>query len=95
MGEPWFGDTLKSAGRPVKRVYGKVGINGSDTPFADFRHDCGVIERTDGPHTLRYAAVGLNAKDNGVLDDLILQMDDLIKKFGALANLKSAKKAGP
>ena len=101
MGVPWFSDTLTSAGRAVNWVYGKVGINGSgsDTPFRGFVHDCGVIERTAGPNTLRYAAVTLNAKDNSVLNDVILKMDDLIQKFGALAKLKKAaaplKKAVP
>ncbi len=101
MGTPWFGGYLSGAGRPVGTVYGKVGINGggSDTPFRGFVHDCAVIERTDGANTHRYAAIALNAKDNGVLKDVILAMDDLILNHGALAQLKkatpAAKKAVP
>src|SRR5262249_33367020 len=71
MGVPWFGDCLSGASRPVGTVYGKVGINGGgkDTPFRGFVHDCAVIERTAGADTHRYAAVALNARDNGVLKD--------------------------
>jgi hypothetical protein len=58
-----------------------------------------VIDRTDGANTHRYAAVALNAKDNGVLKDVILAMDDLILSNGALAQHKkaaaAAKKAAP
>lgn len=101
MGTPWFGSYLSGAGRPVGTVYGKVGINGSgsDTPFRGFVHDCAVIDRADGANTHRYAAVALNAKDNGVLKDVILAMDDLILSNGALAQHKkaaaAAKKAAP
>lgn len=100
MGTPWFGSYLSGAGRPVGTVYGKVGINGggSGTPFRGFVHDCAVIERIDGANTHRYAAVALNARDNGVLEDVILAMDDLILKHGALAQHKkapAAKKAAP
>jgi hypothetical protein len=98
---PWFGGYPSGASRPVGKVYGKVGINGSgnDTPFRGFVHDCAVIERTDGVNTHRYAAIALNAKDNGVLKDVILAMDALILNHGALAQLRkaaaAAKKAVP
>ena len=100
MGAPWFGDYLSGASRQIGKVYGKVGINGSDkdTPFRGFRHDCAVIERTDGANKHRYAAIALNARDNGVLKDVILAMDDLILKHGALAQLKkvpAVRKGGP
>ena len=101
MGVPWFGGYLTDAGRAVSKFYGKVGINGSGTgtPFANFRHDAALIERTDGTHTHRYAAIALNAKNNAVLGDVILAMDDLILKNGALAQLKksstSATKTSP
>ncbi len=95
MGAPWFGDYLSGASRPVGRAYGKVGINGSDigTPFRGFVHDCAVIERTDGANTHRYAAIAVNAKNNGVLEDVILAMDDLILNHGALAQLKKVAAA--
>ena len=101
MGTPWFGDYLKDDGRPVGKVYGKVGINGggTGTPFRGFVHDCGVIERIAGANTHRYVAVALNAKDNATLKAVILALDDLILSHGALAQQKKAaaakKKAAP
>jgi len=77
MGVPWFHTTLTKKGRPAT-AYGKVGI---DTGKDRDRHDCGVITRTEPGLTFRYAAVALNARDNSVLDDLIVKLDDLMKKF--------------
>lgn len=95
MGTPWFGGFLSDAGRPVGALYGKVGINGggSGTPFRSFVHDCAVIERIAGASTHRYVAIALNAKDTGVLRDVILAMDDLILNHGALAQHKKAAAA--
>jgi hypothetical protein len=78
MGVPWFHTTLQAQGRPAT-AYGKVGI---DTGKDKDRHDCGVITRTEpGGLRFRYAAVALNARDNSVLDDLIVKLDDIMKKF--------------
>jgi hypothetical protein len=78
MGVPWFHTTLQTNGRPAT-AYGKVGI---DTGKDQDRHDCGVITRNEpGGLRFRYAAVALNAKNNGVLDDLIVKLDDLMKKW--------------
>ena len=78
MGVPWFHTTLQRAGRPAT-AYGKVGI---DTGKDQDRHDCGVITRTEpGGLTFKYAAVALNAKNNAVLNDLIVKLDDIMKKF--------------
>jgi hypothetical protein len=95
MGAPWFGDYLTGDSRPVKEVYGKVGINGSGpgTPFRGFVHDCAVIERIDGTNIHRYAAIALNAKDNSVLKAVIIAMDKLILNHGALAQLRKANAA--
>jgi hypothetical protein len=78
MGVPWFHTTLQAQGRPAT-AYGKVGI---DTGKDRDRHDCGVITRTEpGGLRFRYAAVALNARDNSVLDTLIVKLDDIMKKF--------------
>jgi len=78
MGVPWFGSTLAAKGRPAT-AYGKVGIDGGT---GTDRHDCGVITRMEPAGlTFRYAAVALNAKNNAVLNDLIVKLDDIMKAY--------------
>jgi len=95
MGAPWLGSYLSDAKRPVGTVYGKVGINGNgkDTPFRGFVHDCAVIERKDGARTHSYVVIALNAKDNAVLKEVILALDELVLKHGALAQQSKASAA--
>jgi hypothetical protein len=81
MGEPWFIDTLNRNKRPVAPApasYGKVGIDGGRSTD---RHDCAVLTRTEPGWTFRYVVVALNAKDNATLNDLIIKLDDFVKKF--------------
>jgi hypothetical protein len=70
----WFGDGLREAkpARPVSDIYAKVGLYGT-------YHDCAVITRSVAGKLIRYAAVVLTARNETVLKQLIVRLDDYVQ----------------
>jgi hypothetical protein len=73
-------DTLEAVGRlpvpppPNTSIAAKYGRGEGD----NFRHECTIIKRTVAGKDLHYVAVGLGARDDDILGDLFVLLDEAI-----------------